>query len=207
MHLRHLTLAAALTFASPALALADGAQFIQFQWGRSATIPAYNEGYSRGLSAGGEDARRGDRFNYSDESEYRRATSGYRSDYGDRSRYTDEFRRGFEAGYRAGYRRDGVYDNRPGYPNYGGSYGRDGRAVGRFDFAADHGFNDGYEAGMNDGRNRRAFDPLGESRYRSGDRGYERSYGSRESYKVMYRSAFRDGYEQGYQDARRYGYR
>ncbi len=65
--------------------------------------------------------------------------------------------------------------------------------------------NDGYEAGMNDGRANRRFDPIGEGRYRSADRGYERRYGSKDAYRNNYREAFRQGYSRGYEDARRYG--
>jgi flagellar biosynthesis/type III secretory pathway protein FliH len=71
--------------------------------------------------------------------------------------------------------------------------------------AYEQGFNDGYEAGLDDGEDGRRFDPIAESRYRSGDRGYEREYGTREAYKIDYRNAFRQGYEAGYNDGRRYG--
>ena len=65
-------------------------------------------------------------------------------------------------------------------------------------------YSDGYDAGLRDAQGRRQFDPISEGRYRSGDHGYEKSYGSRDAYKVQYRDGFRSGYEEGYGDARRY---
>jgi hypothetical protein len=165
------------------------------QWGPQGDY-GYTEGYDRGVRAGAEDSRRGDRYQFEDEGDYRRGDAGYRSQYGNRDRYRDSFRRGFQIGYRAGY---------GGYGSEGGPYGPGGVARPRVDnYAYDHGMNDGYEAGLNDGRARRRFDPIGEGRYRSGDHGYNSRYGSRESYKLTYRDAFKVGYERGYDDARLY---
>ena len=199
MHpLRSLALAAALGVAIPTISWAA-----QPQWDSSPiNQPAYREGYDRGVRAGSEDVRRGDRFQFADESDYRRGDAGYRSQYGNREFYRDTFRRGFEDGYRVGY--GGAYD-RQGPGGYGtGGYGN-GRAVGRYDIIAyQHGMNDGYEAGLKDARDRRRYDPIGEGRYRSADHGYDRRYGPREAYKNDYRVAFKDGYDRGYQDGRRY---
>jgi hypothetical protein len=73
----------------------------------------------------------------------------------------------------------------------------------RNDRAILKGWDDGYEAGLKDARGRRRFDPFGESRYRNGDRGYDRRYGPRELYRLRYRDAFRVAYERGYLDGRR----
>jgi hypothetical protein len=145
----------------------------------------YDVGFERGQRAGLDDARRGDRYDFTDESDYRRGDAGYRGQYGDRQAYRERFRNGYQAGYRVGY----GYDRRPGYA---GSP------------AFERGFNDGYEAGIKDARRRERPDPISEGRYRSADRGYNRNYGSREAYKNQYRTAFRQGYERGYADARRY---
>ena len=175
--------------------------------------PGYNEGYQRGQSAGAEDARRGDRFEFTDEGDYRRGDQGYRSQYGNRDRYRDSFRSGYQDGYRTGY---GGYGNgRYGDGQYGdGQYGAPGRGGyppwsgrgrdNRYDPAYQTGLNDGYEAGLDDGRDNRRFDPVSERRFRSADRGYEREYGSREVYKANYRDAFKIGYQRGFNDGRRY---
>lgn len=169
------------------------------QWGRSGIDSAYADGYERGERAGLEDARRGDRFQFADESDYRTvARSQPRSNFTARTR--EQFLRGFEAGYRRGFE-DRRFDrpssgNLPPWSN-GRGYGR-----GRYDVAYDNGYRDGYQAGVNDARDRHRFDPIGESRYRSGDRGYEREYGSREDYRADYRDAFRRGYEEGYYGTR-----
>ena len=80
----------------------------------------------------------------------------------------------------------------------------DRRAAPRFDLAYRNGEEDGYKEGLRDGEKGDRFDPQREKRYRSGDSGYDRRYGSKELYKDRYRDAFRRGYEQGYQDGRRY---
>jgi hypothetical protein len=173
--------------------------------GYSAPSAAYDQGYQRGLRAGEEDGRRGQTFNFSDETDYRRADTGYRSQYGDRNRYRDGFRTGFESGYRAGYSRYG-YNSRPGQYPYGngrgaGAYGNYGGVYGSaYNFAAQSGFDDGYEQGLKDGRSRHENDPIAESWYRNGDRGYNSRYGSRDVYKANYRNAFVQGYERGYRD-------
>ena len=164
------------------------------QYGRPTAQGAYNTGYDRGERAGYEDARRGDQFQFVDESEYRNFSRSRPQDQSE-ARYRDEFLRGFEAGYRRGY--NGTERRNVGPPPWsnGRGYAR-GRGV--FDRAVEYGYQDGYEAGMNDARDRDAFDPVGERRYRSGDRGYEREYGTREAYRIRYRDAFRQGYEQGF---------
>ena len=78
---------------------------------------AYGQGLERGIRAGEEDSRRGQSFQFTDESDYRSADAGYRSQYGPRELYRDEFRRGYEAGYRTGYSRyaRGPNQNDPWY--------------------------------------------------------------------------------------------
>jgi len=61
---------------------------------------------------------------------------------------------------------------------------------------------DGYEKGREDGRDNDAYDPVRHSRYRSADRGYNGSYGSRDAYKLAYRDGFEAGYERGYREVR-----
>lgn len=69
--------------------------------------------------------------------------------------------------------------------------------------AFDNGYADGYEKGLDDGRDRRTSDPVRHRWYRDGDRGYESRYGSRAQYQNVYRDAFRTGYEAGYRDGER----
>jgi len=178
---------------------------------------AYGQGLERGIRAGEEDSRRNQSFQFTDESDYRSADAGYRSQYGPRELYRDEFRRGYEAGYRTGYSRyaRGPNQNDPWYGDprysdprnpstpydprqpYGGTYQQR-------DLAVANGYNDGYERGLDDGHDQRRFDPVGESRYRSGDHGYDRRYGPKDVYEMRYRESFRSGYQRGYDDGRRY---
>jgi hypothetical protein len=208
MFRRHLSLwALALAVLVPSAASA--------QWGPQSRVqqsrvqPGYEEGYQRGLRAGADDARRGSAFNFSINLDFRRGDIGYRAQFGSRDRYRNEFRNAFELGYRAGYgngRNDGYYDR--GLPgNRQGPPWTNGRGVARFDVATQQGYSDGYEAGLDDARDGRRFDPVGERRYRSADRGYNSSYGPRERYKTNYRTGFLSGYEAAYEDGVRYGRR
>ncbi len=65
---------------------------------------ALNAGYNQGIKEGRNDRNRGDRFNYSDESDYRSASKDYNSRYGDRELYRQYYREGFATGYEDGYR-------------------------------------------------------------------------------------------------------
>ena len=194
----------------------------QTPWDSRVGSIATTEGYSRGVQAGEDDARRGDAFDYTDESDYRRGDAGYRSQAGNRDRYAIEFRRAFADGYAAGYDRGrtgrnfpggrdagrGGWDGRGSGPQdygRGGGPGGYGRGTYRNDVALLAGVNDGYEAGLDDGRDGRRFDPVGERRYRSADHGYDRRYGSRDAWKVRYREGFTRGYEEGFNDGRQYG--
>lgn len=65
---------------------------------------AQQNGYREGLRQGQDDASRRRSFNYENDSRYRDASSGYRSEYGNREDYRRAFREGFRQGYEEGYR-------------------------------------------------------------------------------------------------------
>lgn len=69
----------------------------------------------------------------------------------------------------------------------------------------DNGYADGYEKGLEDGRAGRGADPTRHRWYRSADRHYDPSVGSRAEYANAYREGFRAGYEAGFSDGERYG--
>jgi hypothetical protein len=157
---------------------------------KQATRDDYYRGYEQGNRDGEQDARRN-----------RPYQSVRRNDSGD-------FRNGYVDGYRDGYyqvrgtirndrRQDGVFfprdDRRDGGVIRRGPGGNQEPAFAR-------GYSDGYEDGLSDGRDRHSYDPVAEKDYRSGDKGYYGSYGSRDAYKNNYRAGFRQGYEDGYRD-------
>jgi hypothetical protein len=176
---------------------------------------AYMQGYEDGRRHGENDARRRRSFDYARHDDYRDADDGFRG-YGDRNAYRSMYRDAFVTGYGDGYRRyagaggyggygGSPYPGRSGarYPSYPGYPNGSGRPGAYATPAADNGFRDGYEAGRDDARDRDAYDPVRSSRYRSGDRGYESRYGSRDAYKRDYRAAFQSGYDRGYRENRR----
>jgi hypothetical protein len=74
-------------------------------WGGSAQLrqTALNAGYNNGIKEGRNDRRHNDRFDFTDESDYRKATKDYSSRLGNRDLYQRFFRQGFENGYRDGW--------------------------------------------------------------------------------------------------------
>jgi hypothetical protein len=86
---------------------------------------------------------------------------------------------------------------------YGSSPGD--RAYGYNSVAIQNGERDGYEKGREDARDNDSYDPVRHSWYRSGDRGYNNRYGTRDDYKLVYREGFESGYERGYREVKGYG--
>ena len=91
---------------------------------------------------------------------------------------------------------------------------RDGRTRDRSTASSAYGYNsvpfqngerDGYEKGREDARDNDSYDPVRHSWYRSGDRGFNNRYGTRDAYKLTYRDGFESGYERGYREVRGYG--
>ena len=74
-------------------------------WGGSNHLrqTALNAGYNEGMPEGRRDRSRNERFNFTDESDYRNATKDYSSRLGSRALYQRYFRQGFENGYRDGW--------------------------------------------------------------------------------------------------------
>jgi hypothetical protein len=64
---------------------------------------ALNAGYNEGIKEGRTDRRRGERFEYRDERDFRRADIDYSSRLGNRGLYMQYFRQGFANGYRDGW--------------------------------------------------------------------------------------------------------
>ena len=100
---------------------------------------------------------------------------------------------------------------RQGYPDYNqdrgyGQYPGSGRTRGggyqSVPFRT--GYDDGYEKGREDAQDRDRFDPTRHSRYKSADHEYNRQYGTKDQYRVVYRDGFRSGYEEAYRDFTRY---
>jgi hypothetical protein len=168
---------------------------------------AYNNGLREGRQSGERDARARRAYQVNRDREYQRADNGFyrRGNYQLRQ-YQQMFRQGFETGYSEAYdrwaRTAGRGRVRPGVvPPYGGpGAGYPGYAGSS---ARNNGYNDGLDAGRDDARENRSFDPRRPKAYREGDRGYSNRDGSRDDYKQEYRAAFMQGYEQGYRDNRR----
>jgi hypothetical protein len=90
----------------------------------------------------------------------------------------------------------GRYPAQDRYPNARGNY--------RYaNVAFDNGYNDGLDKGREDARDNDSYDPNRHGRYRSGDRGYDRRYGSKQEYQDIYREGFRAGYDDSFRGADR----
>lgn len=75
---------------------------------------------------------------------------------------------------------------------YGGLYGNGARQ------ARDIGYADGRQLGERDRRTGHSYRYFQHDRYKDGDRGYDRSFGDKETYRRLYRSAFEEGYREGW---------
>ncbi|HEX8421909.1 MAG TPA: hypothetical protein VF634_00765 [Pyrinomonadaceae bacterium] len=64
---------------------------------------ALNAGYNEGIKEGRKDSSRNERYDFTDESTYQKATKDYSSRLGDRSLYQRYLRMAFENGYNDGY--------------------------------------------------------------------------------------------------------
>lgn len=201
-HTRYLSLLLAATVLVATPACATGRSYPQQRpIGDRDDRAYYNRGLRDGRDAGQDDARRGRAYDVRRHNEYRDNRRG--DDRGDLRAYRD----GFESGYDEGYRRNarGMGDPRrapvPDYrrqPPYGGD--ARGRVMSP---AADNGYRDGFEEGERAARSGDRYDPIREKRYREGDHGYDRQWGSRDAYARDYRAAFQRGYEAGYRGYRR----
>jgi hypothetical protein len=161
---------------------------------------AYRNGYNEGRKEGESDARRGRSADYGRHEDYRDADDGFRG--GNKNAYRQAYRQGFAEGYNDSYRRFARNDRNDRYDRRGPVFGGPSRGQANSPAAA-VGFRDGLSQGREDARDRRRFDPVRASRYRSGDHEYNNRYGSRDQYKREYRDAFQQGYEQGYRSERR----
>jgi hypothetical protein len=109
---------------------------------------------------------------YGDEYGYRDRNRNYPYGNNDRDRYGDR------------------------YPNGNGS-----NRYGYNSVPYDNGYRDGLEKGREDARDRDSYDPVRHSWYRSGNRGYNSRYGTKDQYKLVYRDGFEAGYDQAYRQA------
>ena len=64
---------------------------------------ALNAGYNEGIKEGRKDSSRNERYDFTDETTYQKATKDYSSRLGDRSLYQRYLRMAFENGYNDGY--------------------------------------------------------------------------------------------------------
>ena len=99
--------------------------------------------------------------------------------------------------------RTGNYPYGNAYPNSNDRYGNrypssESNRYGYNNVPYDNGYRDGLEKGREDALDRDSFDPVRHNWYRSGNRGYNSRYGTREDYKLVYRDGFEAGYQQAY---------
>jgi len=180
-------------------------------YGRDVSRIAYDNGFRDGARAGERDGRSGRPFSYNRHDDWRDADDGYRREFGNYDFYRRTYRNGFENGYSNSYNQynyggryprnypnGGGYPSYPTYPTYPSGPGGVAIPRGSYSPAGQNGYRDGLEAGRDDARSRRAFDPVRAKRYRDGDHDYDNRYGSRDEYKREYRAAFQQGYQDGY---------
>ncbi|HWW84668.1 MAG TPA: hypothetical protein VNZ26_13760 [Vicinamibacterales bacterium] len=79
---------------------------------------AFDAGYREGIATGQQDQRQNVRSDFRRSQPYRNGDAGYRSSFGDRNEYRQNFQDGFERGYQDGYGRSRYSSDGGGYfPN------------------------------------------------------------------------------------------
>lgn len=77
----------------------------QGRYGYNVYQIARDQGYRDGVDHGADHARQGKRYDPQSTRHYKDATSGYRSEYGNKDTYKQAYREGFRRGYDEGYQR------------------------------------------------------------------------------------------------------
>lgn len=75
-------------------------------YGNNGYNVARQEGYRDGLAAGRDDARDGERYKPQNHSDYKKATDGYNSRYGNKGQYKQLYRDAFMQGYNQAYQQN-----------------------------------------------------------------------------------------------------
>jgi len=99
-------------------------------------------------------------------------------------------RRAYESGYDQGYQNGHDADRE--------TSARDGQPESTDNLATRNGVQDGANDGLQDRQSGHSSRATQHQAYEHGDRGYERSLGSKDKFKASYRQAYIQGYEKGY---------
>ena len=170
---------------------------------------ALNAGYNEGVREGNNDRRNNRRSNYQNSSSYRKATTGYSSNLGNRGVYQQYFREAFVNGYNSdgsGLNNLGRDPNRDRNDNNrqdrrGRNWDRYGTYGGSFELrqtALNAGYNEGIKQGRNNRNRNRGSDFRNQSAYQKATQDYSSKLGDRELYRRYYREGFENGYTDGY---------
>jgi hypothetical protein len=171
---------------------------------------ALNAGYNEGVSEQ-NNARNNRRTNYQDSNSYRRATTGYTANLGNRELYRRYFREAFVKGYNSNgnnqdnYGRDNRDRNLNGNNNSDQTRrGRNWDRYGSFggsnqlrQTALNAGYNEGIKQGRSDRSRNRSFDFRNQNAYQRATQDYNSSMGDRQLYQRYYREGFENGYTDG----------
>ena len=194
--LRIATYIFAVTLLLGGLGLADDDDDYRQRNPRQAQQYGYNNGFRDGEQRGRHEGREHDPFDYR-QPDWRRATRGYEGWMGPVVLY----QRGYQEGYRNGFRSGFEAESRPNvdrdndYDGYQENGWRERDYVDGRDTATRWGYQDGMDAGRGDIANGKPYNPRPRGRYDDCDRGYQREFGSKNSYKVEYAEAYRRGYD------------
>ncbi len=176
---------------------------------------ALNAGYNEGMKDGTAARQKGRSSDYSNQSNYRKATKDYSSRLGDRELYRRYFREAYQTGFNDGFNPQGTrYDNnrnRDWYPNNNPNNNNDqnrrGRNWDRYDnyggsfelrqTALNAGYNEGIKEGRNDRNHSRRSDFHNNGEYQKATSDYSSKLGDRGLYQRYYRAGYENGYYDG----------
>jgi hypothetical protein len=146
---------------------------------------ANNSLYQQGLSNGQEDGANNRSHQY----------RLHPDNDADRRAYESGYDQGFQNNSRSGTNRGQDRDANGNYNGQNGQYGQYGPDG---NVAAQNGFQDGANDGLQDRQAGQSSRATKHDSWKHGDRGYNSSFGSKDQYKVSYRQGYTRGYQQGY---------
>lgn len=166
-------------------------------WHRRVYDNPYEEGFRDGrrdaMQYGRREMRNDSRWRGRDRRDY---VQGYNQGFEDAMR-TSSRRGGYGGPYRGPY---GGYPSGP-YGDRGGVYGQPN--VNWAEQARQVGYQDGVNDGASDRRTGHSFRPTHDDNYKNADRGYNSSFGDKNTYKQYYRQGYESGYQRGWNETAR----
>jgi hypothetical protein len=175
-------------------------------------VTAHDHGYEHGYKDGYESGRVSNLSNRDQDLRNQRLKAqgnGYQPSFGSEAEYSQGYREGFDEGSKdvsngVRSRLEELFRSpEPGYNPDRSRLDPSDRVYGDNHWslehvAADIGYRDGVNAGLQDRQQRRSFQPRQRLAWKNGIHGYDPALGSQRAYRAAYRMSYENGYQDGF---------